>query len=425
MLLDISATMRWFGDEPTLVDELVALLDRSGGRYRITVADTPSAAWAMLQFAAKTRPSPERESPSTERAEVWRAPPAEPRPTLDVLPVEALRLEPVALGWLHELGLRQVGQLAAFSRVQLAERFGSHLLQRWDQLWGDLAEALVPWHEPTEYHTRLDFDFATTHYETLLQVLEQQLTRLVAPLIERHEGLQRLECLLCGESGSLVPLQVAVLRPTVQVAYLLELLKLRLESQPLIEPITGVRLSATAVMPIEQRQQTLFATEQHEDDRWLWASLVERLSGRLGDQAVLRARLRSEHQPEYAWTETPWLDASLSRSSPPARRRPGTITNSTAPTPSLVTTRPLHLERRPIAVRMISAKPQRTPQQFTWRNESYTVTRCWGPERIETGWWRGRDVRRDYYRVETTTGQWFWVFRRLHDGAWFLHGWFE
>ncbi len=107
-------------------------------------------------------------------------------------------------------------------------------------------------------------------------------------------------------------------------------------------------------MPIEQRQQTLFATEQHEDDRWLWASLVERLSGRLGEQAVLRARLRSEHQPEYAWTETPWLDASLSRASPPARRRPGTISNPTTSAPSLVTTRPLHLERRPIAVRMIA-----------------------------------------------------------------------
>ncbi len=244
-LLDISATLRWFGDEPTLLAELVTLLDRSARHYRVTVADTPSAAWAMLQCGPKTRPPSERAAPSTERVEVWRAPPNEPRPTLDILPVEALRLEPAVLAWLHELGLRQVGQLAAFSRVQLVERFGAQLLQRWDQLWGDSAETLVPWHEPSEYRTTLDFDFSTTHYETLLQVLEQQLTRLVAPLVERREGLQRLECVLCGESGSLVPLQVAVLRPTVQVAYLLELLKLRLESQPLIEPIAGVRLSAT------------------------------------------------------------------------------------------------------------------------------------------------------------------------------------
>lgn len=424
-LLDISATLKWFGGEELLIGQLVAGLDRSEGRYRVAVADTPSAAWAMLQFGPRALGETERSPWGTERVEVWRAPPGEPRPTLDSLPVEALRLDPRALAWLHELGLRQVGQLALFSRAQLVERFGPDLLRRWDQLWGELPETLVPWHEPTEYSTALDFECSTTHYETLLSVLEQQLKRLVAPLVERHEGIQRLECVLRGESGSLVPLQVAVLRPTVQVAYLLELLKLRLESQPLVEPIAGVRLAATAVTPIERRQRTFLATEQHEDDTWLWASLVERLSGRLGEQAVLRARVRSEHQPEYAWTETPWMDASLSRSPSPPKRRPGTVTRSTPSSSSLLTTRPVHLERRPIAVRMISVMPQRTPQQFVWRDEPYTVARHWGPERIETGWWRGRDVRRDYFRVETTTGQWFWVFRRLHDGAWFLQGWFE
>jgi hypothetical protein len=34
-------------------------------------------------------------------------------------------------------------------------------------------------------------------------------------------------------------------------------------------------------------------------------------------------------------------------------------------------------------------------------------------------------VGRDYYRVETTTGHRFWLFRRLRDGHWFLHGLFE
>ena len=53
---------------------------------------------------------------------------------------------------------------------------------------------------------------------------------------------------------------------------------------------------------------------------------------------------------------------------------------------------------------------------------AYRVIRFWGPERIETGWWRGRSIRRDYYRVETDRGTRFWLFRRLTDGHWFLHG---
>jgi protein ImuB len=45
-----------------------------------------------------------------------------------------------------------------------------------------------------------------------------------------------------------------------------------------------------------------------------------------------------------------------------------------------------------------------------------------GPERIEAGWWRGKTIRRDYWRVETTTGQRFWLYRRLSDRQWCLHG---
>ena len=34
-------------------------------------------------------------------------------------------------------------------------------------------------------------------------------------------------------------------------------------------------------------------------------------------------------------------------------------------------------------------------------------------------------VARDYYRIETTTGRCYWVFRRLPAGPWFLHGMFD
>jgi len=34
-------------------------------------------------------------------------------------------------------------------------------------------------------------------------------------------------------------------------------------------------------------------------------------------------------------------------------------------------------------------------------------------------------VGRDYYQVETACGNRFWLFRRLSDGRWFLHGTFD
>ena len=56
---------------------------------------------------------------------------------------------------------------------------------------------------------------------------------------------------------------------------------------------------------------------------------------------------------------------------------------------------------------------------------AHRIAKTWGPERIETGWWRRQAVGRDYYRVETVTGRRFWIFRNLRDGRWFLHGMFE
>jgi len=48
-----------------------------------------------------------------------------------------------------------------------------------------------------------------------------------------------------------------------------------------------------------------------------------------------------------------------------------------------------------------------------------------GPERIETGWWDDGDARRDYYVLQTSTGQRAWAFTGVGErGPWMVHGWF-
>jgi protein ImuB len=84
--------------------------------------------------------------------------------------------------------------------------------------------------------------------------------------------------------------------------------------------------------------------------------------------------------------------------------------------------RPLLLYPKPQAVEVVCVAPD-GPPQFLWlgqRRES--VLACAGPERIETLWWRGPSVRRDYYRIAIESGSHLWIFRRLKDGRWFVHG---
>ena len=50
-----------------------------------------------------------------------------------------------------------------------------------------------------------------------------------------------------------------------------------------------------------------------------------------------------------------------------------------------------------------------------------------GPERIESGWWDGRGVARDYYIARRTPrsrshGAQLWVFQERQSKRWYLHG---
>jgi protein ImuB len=46
-------------------------------------------------------------------------------------------------------------------------------------------------------------------------------------------------------------------------------------------------------------------------------------------------------------------------------------------------------------------------------------------ERIETGWWDGGEIARDYYAAVDVRGARLWVFReRESPHRWFLHGMF-
>ena len=71
---------------------------------------------------------------------------------------------------------------------------------------------------------------------------------------------------------------------------------------------------------------------------------------------------------------------------------------------------------------VLTVPPAGPPIIFYYLGSKHDVSRHWGPERIETGWWRGPMTSRDYYRIETDSGQRFWIFKNLRDKQWYLHG---
>jgi protein ImuB len=215
--------------------------------------------------------------------------------------------------------------------------------------------------------------------------------------------------------------------------HLLELVDMQLELLRLPGAVSRVAVSAARTASLVEQQCELFADQPRERHRQL-AVLVDRLSSRLGQEQIVRPQPRSEAQPEAAVRYEPLTKAGASRaarrvssrqasSRQASLRRAAPSEASAAPAP--IAPRPLRLFFPPLPLEVVAVVPDGPPARIRFAGQSHSLARHWGPERIETAWWRGRSVRRDYYRVETAEGCRYWIFRRLTDGQWFLHGEFE
>ncbi|MFZ5832639.1 MAG: hypothetical protein ACOY3P_21335, partial [Planctomycetota bacterium] len=327
------------------------------------------------------------------------------------LPVAALRLPLETLDLLRQLGIDRVGQLADLPREELPARLGTEPLRRLDQLAGFAPEPIRAMETPDDLDVDWPLEYPTRNRETVEAVLERLMQQLAAKLRQQGRGAIRLVCRLSCPPDTDVAISVGFFEPSGSAQHLFQLVRMQFDRLRLPAAVTAVRVQVTLAAPIERRQQTLFVDERRSLPHQL-AALLDRLSTRLGRQAVAGVHLQADAQPELAWHYDPLVGQ------PRRRRGRGSL-------PQADDLRPLRLLVRPAPLAATAVLPEGPPVQFRWENNHHRIDHAWGPERIETGWWRGRMVGRDYYRVETTSGQRFWLFRRLRDGRWFLHGVFE
>jgi len=400
LLMDISGLAKLFGGEEALACTVAKAFHSRGFEVRIAVADTIGAARAIARFVIGHNDRPYKIVPPGDQK------------TLDTVPVAALRLPVRTMGQLKRLGIDTIGQLRQLPRTSLATRFKDDLIEALDRIVGDTQEVIVSHKRLPELAARWLFEHPTTHRGAIDHVLEQLLQQLSQRLIEQGQGVLQLECRLACKSHQPLIINVGLFQPTVSPQHLLGLIDMQLERLILPDAIEEIHVVAMSTAPREQRQNDLFASGERDDQSKL-ASLVERLSSRLGRDRVARARLEAESQVELAYRRVP-----LTGDQKPNGRHSPTSIHSTAG-PML---RPLRIFDPPVPVDVIGIASDGPPAMFHYRRKQYRVARHFGPERIETGWWRGPSSRRDYYRIETEAGNRMWLYRRLQDKKWFLHG---
>ncbi len=416
LLLDVSGLAHLFGGEETLAQTVVMGCRQQGLTVRVAIADTTGAAWGFARWGGRSC-IPENgtgtDRPDRSQSHFQVLPPGNAA-VLEHLPLEALRLPQRTTEQLHRLGMRRIGQLNRLPRASLAARFGEPLIERLDKLAGTVAEPIVAHHAREPLSVRWCFEHPTTHHEAIERVLGELLNQLSRRLIEQGQGVLRLACQLVCQNRRPLQIDLSLFRPVVAPQHLLALAKLQLALVTLPDAVEEIRIRAVTTAPRQSRQRELFGDAPREHPAQL-ASLVERLSNRLGREHVVRAELQAESQVELAYRYRPLAGEAAST-------KPSSLPPASLPGPLL---RPLRLFNPPQPIDVIGIALDGPPAMFHYQRRGHRVARCFGPERIETGWWRGESSRRDYYRVETEDGNRWWLFRQLQDQRWFVQGAFE
>jgi len=375
LLLEIEGSRNLFGSYERLAASLRQGLKGLGYSTSIAIAPTPLGATWLARCG--------REVCVTDHAALFGV--------LAKLPLTCLDLDAEGESLLRGLGLTTLVDCLRLPRDGIARRVGPHILELLDRAFGrkpDPRPAFIP---PENFSARLTLPAPVTTRDALLFPLHRLLLELTGFLFARGSGAAALTITLrAGRRSPSLRLSLTLVTPSRDAQHLTDLVRERLERITLKAPVEEVLLQVETLLPLAPQPADFFAGSQPPDA--IRAQLVERLQARLGRDAVRGTATHTDHRPERAWR---YVEAG----SPVAA-----IANSR---------RPVWLLPEPMALEIREGAPY-------WDGALALEA---GQERIESGWWDGADIERDYFIACDTHGRRLWVFRELSaPRRWFLHG---
>lgn len=441
LLLEVRGSLKLFGGARALIEQARMGCRELGYEPCLSLAPTPTAA---LLFARAGRA-------------ICCTDPARLAGPLSRLPLAVLGLPEPQQRALRDMGLSRVGELLRLPRDGLARRLSPALLQALDRALGRAPDPRPNFQPPGRFEARLELAFECRSTAPLLFAARRLLTELAGFLRARGAGTQTLlwtlehervaghtapapparaeagappgavgqgtEAPPPGGAGAPGPaphatpsarpgtaphtcLHLGLVAPNRDAEHLLELTRERLERLHSGRPVQALCLRVDSLAPLAPQAATLPRLQEPGAAEQALAPLIERLRARLGTSAVRGLAAVSDHRPERAWRHCEPATsprAAAAAAGPPAEAW-------------TLRRRPLWLLPEPRPLRVRDGRPE---CDGPLRAES-------GPERIESGWWEGSRVARDYYVVVNPLGERFWIYRALQaPECWFLHGVFE
>lgn len=404
LLLETGASLRYFGGIDTL-EQLIRLEFQPNG-----IEEAP---FAIVSLAAAPTPR------SALMLGAWRDgarcidPDLLPG-QLGRLPVRLLEAATPRLEALEAAGLRRIAALLELPRPAIARRFGQALLDELDEALGRRADPR-PRHVPApRFEQPLDLQ-ASIESAPALGHAGGLLVERLCQWLEASRRATRGFVLSIGHDD--LPdtiLRIGLAAPAWQVPRLKAVLDEHLRRIFLAAPAVRLTLRCTEIDAATIDSGSLFPDPTALVEAV--APLFERLQARLGPNRIRQLSPHPDHRPEAAF-RVRTADLALLQGTRQGKALPhqaGKLPTSFVPG----LPRPLWLLASPQALDERQGRPCRDGP----------LSLLAGPERIESGWWDGKPVQRDYFVAEDLEHRLLWIYReRLRNdaaGGWFLHGCF-
>ena len=302
------------------------------------------------------------------------------------LPIACTAWDPERLQTLRAMGVTCMGELLRLPRAGLARRLGPAAVQDLDIA---LARQFAPRRAfvPRErFRARCDFETEIENVAYLEKALEPLIARCAQFLRERQAGVQVLRLKLRHRAGPATRVHLGLASITSERRRLTDVIAQKLGRLELDAPVRGMELISGFLQPLSAGSLDVFGGLTGTGGRDTAPQLVERLRARLGEDAVYGVASIAEHRPEAAWRRVHELSLT-------SVRRMGEKMTDRGSGDDMP--RPVWLLDAPLALSL--------PDMQEGHRSGLVLEQ--GPERIESGWWDGRGVARDYYIARQCGGR--------------------
>jgi protein ImuB len=329
------------------------------------------------------------------------------RSALGKLSTDALEMSREQRRRLYNMGVRHLRDLWRLPDEGLRKRFGSDFLNQLHKAVGERPEPQHYYQPPPVFQSSYDLPCEIENVSLLLPVVEEFLAQLVDFLRRRDLSTSRLMLSLVHEKQTETRVNLGLRQPSRCQQHLLQLLQIHLSSLALPAPVVGLKMQverfdahlgeSDQLLPGRRLDESRPVEQPADYPHDRLDSFMDQLQARLGEQPLRRISGVAEHCPEYATREFhPLHDLT----------RPGCTLAARNPRPFWIFPAPRLLRVR--GGRLYHRRP---------------ITILSGPERIESRWWSGTDVRRDYYVALEENGSRLWIYREKTGAqGWYLHG---